>query len=66
MRYIKYLGGLHNDIRRQITLFKPKTIDEACVHAQHREFKKRKGFPNGLKQFEQQGASNEGEEGWVN
>jgi hypothetical protein len=30
---LKYLGGLHSHLRRQVMLFKPRTIDEACVQA---------------------------------
>jgi hypothetical protein len=26
---LKYLGGLHSHLRRQVMLFKPRTIDEA-------------------------------------
>jgi hypothetical protein len=34
---LKYLGGLHNHLRKQVMLFKPKKIDEACVKAHYLE-----------------------------
>lgn len=30
----KYLGGMYNHMWKQVMLFKPITMDEACVHAQ--------------------------------
>jgi len=44
---IKYLGGLHNYIRREVTLLNPKTIDEAYVEDIHVEYVKKKQNPNG-------------------
>jgi hypothetical protein len=28
---LKYLGGLHSHLRRQVMLFKPRIVDEAYV-----------------------------------
>jgi hypothetical protein len=28
---LKYLGGLHSDLRRQVMLFKPRIVGELCV-----------------------------------
>jgi hypothetical protein len=28
---LKYLGGLHSDLRRQVMVFEPRTIDETYV-----------------------------------
>jgi hypothetical protein len=28
---LKYLGGLHNHLQKQVMLFKPRTMDEACI-----------------------------------
>jgi hypothetical protein len=32
---LKYLGGLHNHLRKKVMLFNPGTIDEACVKARY-------------------------------
>jgi hypothetical protein len=57
---LKYPGVLHRNSRRQVMLFKPGTVYEACVQAQYLEMHKKKGQPNGSKQTNQQGASKEG------
>jgi hypothetical protein len=31
------LGGLHGHLQMKVILFKPRTMDEACVHAQYLE-----------------------------
>jgi hypothetical protein len=47
---LKYSGGLHSDLRKQVMLFKPRTIDEAYVKAQYPEnICHKKGQPNGSK-----------------
>jgi hypothetical protein len=47
---LKYLGGLHSHLRKQVMLFKPKIIDEACVQAQCLEnIGHKKGKPSGSK-----------------
>jgi hypothetical protein len=47
---LKYLGGLHSHLWRQVMLFKPRIIDEACVQAQYLEnMGKNKGQPSGSK-----------------
>jgi hypothetical protein len=28
---LKYLGGLHSCLQKQVMLFKPRIVDEACV-----------------------------------
>jgi hypothetical protein len=46
-------------------LFKPKTVDEACVQAQYLEnIGHKKGQPSGSKQKEHQDASKEGKKKW--
>jgi len=30
---LKYLGGLHSHLWKQVMLFKPRIVDEACVQA---------------------------------
>jgi hypothetical protein len=30
---LKYLGDLQSHLRKQVMLFKPRTVDEACVQA---------------------------------
>jgi hypothetical protein len=47
---LKYLGGLHSHLWKQVMLFKPRTIDEACVQAQYLEnIGNKKGQPSGSK-----------------
>jgi hypothetical protein len=31
---LKYLGGVHSHLQKQVMLFKPRTIDGACVQPQ--------------------------------
>ena len=31
---LEYLGGLHNHLQKEVMLFEPRIVDEACVHAQ--------------------------------
>jgi hypothetical protein len=46
-------------------LFKPRTMDEACVQAQYLEnIGHKKGQPSGSKQKEHQGASKMGRKKW--
>jgi hypothetical protein len=46
-------------------LFKPRTVDEACVQAQYLEnIGQKKGKPSGSKQKEHQEASKEGKKKW--
>jgi len=54
---IKYLGGVHNDVRKVI-LFEPNTVDEPCVQGQCIVSQKQKGKLIGLRQWEQHGDSN--------
>jgi hypothetical protein len=61
---LKYLGGLHDDLRRQMVLFKTRTVDEAYVQARHLDTDKKKRKPNGSKQIDQQGAPNMGKKKW--
>jgi hypothetical protein len=43
-------GGLHSHLRNQVMFFKPRTVDEACVHAQYLEnIGHKKGKPSGCK-----------------
>jgi hypothetical protein len=43
-------GGLHSHLWKQVMLFKPRTIDEACVQAQYLEnIGNKKGQPSGSK-----------------
>jgi hypothetical protein len=50
---LKYLGGLHSHLKKQVILFKPRTMDKACVHAQYMEnIGHKKGQPSGSKQKE--------------
>jgi hypothetical protein len=43
---LEYLGGLNNHLRKQVILFKPRTVDEACVHVQYLEnIGQKKGQP---------------------
>jgi hypothetical protein len=28
---LKYLGGLHNNLQKEVIIFNPRTVDEACV-----------------------------------
>jgi len=52
---LKYLGGLHLHLREKVMLFKPKTMDEACVQAQYLEnICLKRAQSSGLKQKEQQ------------
>jgi hypothetical protein len=51
---VKYLGALFPQIRRQLMLFRPKTIDEASIQAQYLEGDKRKQQTNPHKQVEPQ------------
>jgi len=47
---LNYLGGLHNHLRRQVMLFKPRKIDEASMQARYLEnVDKKKGQPSGCK-----------------
>ena len=34
---LKYLGGLHNHLQNSVIMFKTRTMDEVCVHAQYLE-----------------------------
>jgi hypothetical protein len=34
---LKYPGGLHSHLRKQVIFFKPRTVDEACVQEQFLE-----------------------------
>jgi hypothetical protein len=62
---LKYLGGLHNHLWKQVMLFKPRSVDEACVQAQYLEnIGLKKGKSSGSKQKEQQDASKEGKKKW--
>jgi hypothetical protein len=46
-------------------LFNPRTVDEACVHAQYLEnIGQNKGQPSGSKKKEHQKASKEGKKKW--
>jgi hypothetical protein len=47
--------GLHSYFKKQVMLFKPKTIDEAYVQAQSLEMNKKKGHPSGPQQRDQKG-----------
>jgi hypothetical protein len=50
---LKYLGGLDSHLQKQVMLFKPRTMDEACVHAQYLENTgQKKGQPSGSKHKE--------------
>ena len=45
---IKYLGGIHNNLRRYVILFKPRTIYESYVEAHYLEnMVMDKGQPSG-------------------
>jgi hypothetical protein len=47
---LKYLGGLHNHLRKKVILFKPSTMDEACVQAHYMDnIGHKKGKPSGSK-----------------
>jgi len=62
---LKYLGGLHNDLRKKVMLFKPRTTDEACVQAHCLDnIGHKKWFPNGSKYKENQDTSDEGKKKW--
>jgi hypothetical protein len=62
---LKYLGGLHSHFQKQWMLFKPRTMDEACVQEQYLEnLGHMKGKPRNSKQKEQQEASKEGKKKW--
>ena len=61
---IKYLGCLNRHLWRQVTLFKPRTINEACVQAQYMEnMGMTKGQPSGSKKKGNQVASKEKKSG---
>jgi len=48
--FLKYLGGLHNHLQKQVILFKPRTIDEPSVQEKYLEnIGNKKGQPNGSK-----------------
>ena len=56
----KYLSVLRSYLRMQVILFKPRTIDEACVQAWYLEkMDKNKGQSIGSKQKDHQDASKE-------
>jgi hypothetical protein len=60
---LKYLGGLHSHLQKQVMLFRPRTMDEVCVQAQYMENKgQKKGQPSGLKKKEDHEVSKEGKE----
>jgi hypothetical protein len=47
---LKYLGGLYNDLRKKVILFKPMNVDEAYVKENYLEIiGHTKGNPSGLK-----------------
>ena len=55
---IKYLGYLNGHLWRQVTLFKPITINEACMQEQYMEnVGMTKGQPSGSKKKSNQDAS---------
>ena len=48
--FLKYIGGLHSHLQKQVILFKPKKIDEACVQTQYPEnIGYKKGYLSGSK-----------------
>ena len=50
---LKYLGGLHNHLWKQVMLFNPRIVDEAYVQAQYLEnISHKKGQPSGSKHKE--------------
>ena len=58
---LKYLGGLHHHLREQVMLFKPKSVDEAYVHAQYLEnIGLKRAQWSGSKHKEKQDACKEG------
>ena len=58
---LKYVGGLHSHLRRQVLFFKPITIDEAYMQAQYLDdMDKKEGKPSGSKWKEHQDTSKEG------
>jgi hypothetical protein len=47
---LKYLGGLHSHMQKQVMIFKPMIVDDACVQAQYLEnIVHKKGKPSGSK-----------------
>jgi hypothetical protein len=47
---LKYLGGLHNHLRKQVMFFDPRITDEACVQARYLEnIGYKKGNPSRFK-----------------
>eukprot|EP01018_Ginkgo_biloba_P002772 Gb_08746 [translate_table: standard] len=54
---MKYIGGLHSHIKRQVLLFKPTSIDQVSVQAQYIEKDGRKGQQSGSSKQNQRGSS---------
>jgi hypothetical protein len=61
---LKYPGGLHSYLERQVMLFKPRTVDKVYVQAQYLEMDRKKEQPNSSKQKDHQGTSMEGKKKW--
>lgn len=42
---LKYIGGLHSDMKHTIFMFNPTSIDEVSIHATHLEARRKSGNP---------------------
>jgi hypothetical protein len=58
---LKYLGGLHNHLRKQVMLFIPRKLDDACIQTQYLEnIGQKNEKPSGSKKKEHQETSKKG------
>jgi hypothetical protein len=58
---LNYMGGIYSHFQKQVMVFKPNRVDEACVKENYLEnIGHKKGQPSGSKQKEHREASKEG------
>jgi hypothetical protein len=62
---LKYMGGLHSHLRKQVMFLKIRTMDEVCVQEQYLEnIGPKKGNPSGSRYKENQEYSKDGKKKW--